>query len=50
MVAERGQKELKTEWPVVEGTTFATTKTHNRNTKLLFTGGSVVLSRTRPLL
>ena len=48
--AERGEKELKTDWPVVEGTEFGTTKTHGRNIKLIPIEGSNVLSRTRVLL
>ena len=48
--AERGEKELKTDWPVVEGTDFGTTKTHGRNMKLIPTAGSNVLSRNKELL
>lgn len=48
--AEQGQKELKTEWPVTEGTTFETTETHKRNIKLIPTEGSIVLSRNKVLI
>ena len=47
---ERGEKELQTKWPVVEGTDFGTTKTHGRIENLVPTGGSVVLSRNKVLL
>ena len=48
--AERGEKELKTDWPVEEGTDFGNTKTHERISNLQFTEGSNVLSRTKVLL
>ena len=48
--AERGEKEIKTDWPVVEGTEFGTTKTHGRIENLQFTEGTNVLSRNRVLL
>lgn len=47
---ERGEKELKTDFPVVEGKTFGTTKTHGRNMKLIPSAGSNVLSRNKVLL
>jgi hypothetical protein len=50
MANEQGEKELKTDWPVVEGTTFKTTKTHGRIENLVPTGGSKVLSRNKVLL
>lgn len=49
MTSERGEKELRTDWPVVEGTTFSTTKTHDRDIKLQPVE-SKVLSRTKVLL
>ena len=48
--AEKGQKELKTDWPVEEGLTAETQKQTGRSSKLLFTEGSNVLSRTKELL
>ena len=48
--AERGEKELITEWPVVEGTDFGTTKTHGRIENLQFQEGSNVLSRNKVLI
>ena len=48
--AERGEKELKTDWPVEEGTAFGTTKTHGRVENLIFQEGSNVLSRNKVLL
>ncbi len=48
--AERGEKEIKTDWPVEEGIDFGTTKTHGRIENLQFQEGSNVLSRTKVLL
>ena len=48
--AERGEKELRTDYPHEEGTVFETTKTHTRISNLIFTEGSNVLSRNRVLL
>lgn len=51
MVAERGEKELKTDWPIEEGIDNPETQTQiGRTSNLVFTEGSVVLSRTKALL
>jgi len=44
---ERGQKELKTKWPITSGLTAETTKQEGRNEKLMPVYGSVVLRRNR---
>ena len=48
--AEQGEKELKTKWPVVDGIIVETTSQIGRTTNLVFTKGSIVLSRKKVLL
>ena len=48
--AERGQKELVTDWPNEEGLTAGTQKQTGRISNLVFIEGSAVLSRTKELL
>jgi hypothetical protein len=49
--AERGQKELLTDYPIEEGIDNVETQTQvGRISNLVPTGGSKVLSRTRVLL
>ena len=48
--AERGEKEIKTDWPIDEGLTAGTEKQEGRISKLQFQEGSNVLSRTKVLL
>ena len=48
--AERGEKELKTNWPVEEGLTAETQTQTARISNLVFQEGSNVLSRTKELL
>ena len=50
MANEVGEKELKTEYPVVEGTTIGTESQIGRTTNLVFEEGSKVLSRYKELL
>ena len=48
--AERGEKELRRDWPHEEGLTAGTQTQEGRISKLEPTEGTVVLSRTRVLL
>ncbi len=48
--AERGQKEIKTKYPIEEGLIAETQTQTGRSSKLIPTRGSNVLSRNRELI